>query len=411
MFGWGKAPPLPPEPEPASFMWATLASILVCWVLPWIVLKVTKSTPAPLKFYIFGHPVLMSPSPDIHNAGFTTNGAPHRYERYDTEDAAEVIRTVKGALCGGGSVTIPHKESVMPHMDELTDSARRIGAVNTITKLHDGTLRGDNTDWLGIKNQLEAKAPPRESKNTPIVALVCGAGGTAKAAAYALQQMGASRVLIFNRTKSRAEQLAADFGFEAIDDLSALGTSLSRAWLPCPRPSPPPDHPPPPPPLPPSVTSRFSSSSHAAARQLLQQPLPKPQRTASHRARTADALARLDFVVDTLPGSTGFTLPSKQAAILAKFKPTCLEAAYIPRHTAFVKQALKAGCRVVEGVEMLFEQGCAQCTIWTGQPAPRSAIASALIEALFSKSSAHPAAEKMEPRDQPPDGLTCEAKA
>lgn len=346
MFGWGKAPPLPPEPEPASFMWATLASILVCWVLPWIVLKVTKSTPAPLKFYIFGHPVLMSPSPDIHNAGFTTNGAPHRYERYDTEDAAEVIRTVKGALCGGGSVTIPHKESVMPHMDELTDSARRIGAVNTITKLHDGTLRGDNTDWLGIKNQLEAKAPPRESKNTPIVALVCGAGGTAKAAAYALQQMGASRVLIFNRTKSRAEQLAADFGFEAIDDLSAL-----------------------------------------------------------------DALARLDFVVDTLPGSTGFTLPSKQAAILAKFKPTCLEAAYIPRHTAFVKQALKAGCRVVEGVEMLFEQGCAQCTIWTGQPAPRRAIASALIEALFSKSSAHPAAEKMEPRDQPPDGLTCEAKA
>ena len=94
----------------------------------------------------------------------------------------------------------------MPHMDELTDSARRIGAVNTITKLHDGTLRGDNTDWLGIKNQLEAKAPPRESKNTPIAALVCGAGGTAKAAAYALQQMGASRVLIFNRTKSRAHK-------------------------------------------------------------------------------------------------------------------------------------------------------------------------------------------------------------
>ena len=56
-------------------------------------------------------------------------------------------------------MTIPHKEAVMPHMDELTESARRIGAVNTVTKLADGRLRGDNTDWLGIKNQLVAKAP------------------------------------------------------------------------------------------------------------------------------------------------------------------------------------------------------------------------------------------------------------
>jgi hypothetical protein len=67
--------------------------------------------PASLKYYIFGHPVLMSPSPDIHNTGFARNGAAHVYERFDTEDAAEVIRTVRGAGCGGGSVTIPHKES------------------------------------------------------------------------------------------------------------------------------------------------------------------------------------------------------------------------------------------------------------------------------------------------------------
>ena len=90
----------------------------------------------------------------------------------------------------------------MADMDELTESARRIGAVNTITKLADGRLRGDNTDWLGIKNQLEAKASPRAAGAAPI-ALICGAGGTAKAAAFALQKMGAGRVLIFNRTKAR----------------------------------------------------------------------------------------------------------------------------------------------------------------------------------------------------------------
>lgn len=300
----------------------------------------------PLKFYIFGHPVLMSPSPEIHSVGFERNGFPHRYERYDTEDVAEVISTVKSEGCGGGSVTIPHKEVVMPHMDELTESAQLIGAVNTITKLEDGRLRGDNTDWLGIKQQLEAKAPPR-ANDAPIVAVICGAGGTARAAAFALQKMGATRVLVFNRTVERGEKLAADFGkgFEAIGDLGAL-----------------------------------------------------------------DNLEGIDFIIDTLPGSTGFSLPPPQAELLKKWRPTCLEAAYIPRHTAFVTQALEAGCRVVEGVEMLFEQGCEQCRIWTGKPAPRSAIAGNLLRELFGTESAHPAAEKMEPRDQPPDGLTSEVE-
>ena len=307
--------------------------------------------PTPLKYYIFGHPVLMSPSPDIHNAGFARNGFAHcTYERFDTEDAAEVIATIRGAGCGGGSVTIPHKEAVMPHMDELTESAQRIGAVNTITKLADGRLRGDNTDWLGIKNQLEAKVPTTEADGAQ-TGLICGAGGTAKAAAFALGKMGLSRVLVYNRTRSRAEQLCADFGavfgattsFEAIDDLSAL-----------------------------------------------------------------DALGSLAFVVDTTPSSAGFTLP---APLLTRLRPTCLEAAYIPRHTPFVGAALAAGCAVVEGVEMLFEQGCAQCEIWTDRPAPRAAIAAALLRELFGEARTHPASEKMEPRDKPPQGLTREVEA
>jgi len=139
-----------------------------------------------------------------------------------------------------------------------------------------------------------------------------------------------------------------------------------------------------------------------------------PARSDCHRQgdlSALDALQQLDVIVDTLPGTTGFTLPAAQAALLVKFRPTCLEAAYIPRHTPFVSQALEAGCRVVEGVEMLFEQGCAQCTIWTGLPAPRDAIAANLLRELFGEATSHPAAAKMEPRDRPPDGLTCEVKA
>ena len=206
------------------------------------------------RFFIFGHPVMMSPSPDIHNVGFRLNGYAAVYERFDTEDAGAVIAAIKRDDCGGGSVTIPHKETVLPFMDELTEAAQKIGAVNTITKLSDGRLRGDNTDWIGIKQQLEAKAPPR-APGEPIVAVLCGAGGTARAAAFALQKMGATRVLIFNRTASRAEKLAAEFGFEAVSDLREL-----------------------------------------------------------------DRLTRLDYVVSTMPGSTGFTLPSGQ--VLPKLRRT-----------------------------------------------------------------------------------------
>ena len=112
-------------------------------------------------------------------------------------------------------------------------------------------------------------------------------------------------------------------------------------------------------------------------------------------------------MVDTLPGATEFVFP---LPLLERFRPTCLEAAYIPRQTAFVRQALAAACPVVEGIEMLFEQGCAQCSIWTGRDAPRAAIAANLLTQLFSDNSAHPAAPKMEPRDAPPEALLRELK-
>lgn len=103
----------------------------------------------------------------------------------------------------------------MPFMDVLSDSAKRIGAVNTVTKQPDGKLHGDNTDWLGIKNQIESRllarggwAPATTTARRGTVAMLCGAGGTAKAAAYCFEQMGCSHVIIMNRTLSRAEALA-----------------------------------------------------------------------------------------------------------------------------------------------------------------------------------------------------------
>ena len=76
------------------------------------------------------------------------------------------------------------------------------------------------------------------------------------------------------------------------------------------------------------------------------------------------AAGRLDFVVNTLPGSTAYVLPDEMVAMLRQWRPVVLEAAYIPRQTPFVLQALECGCEIVEGVELLFEQGCAQVSLY-----------------------------------------------
>lgn len=300
----------------------------------------------PLDFFIFGSPVTMSPSPDMHEVGFRENGFLHRYMRFDAPDVEEVLEKLRCSTCGGGSVTIPHKEAVLPHMDELSEAARVIGAVNTISKLEDGRLHGDNTDWLGIRNQLEARLADAgwgAQQRSSLTCIICGSGGTARAAAYALQRMGATRVLIHNRTWERAESLAQEFGFEACPDLATALASLEA----------------------------------------------------------------LDVVISTIPGSTGFELPD--ATAMSRLKPIIFEASYIPRQTALVKQALSCGCEVIEGLEMLFEQGCAQCEIWTGLSPPRSKIAAALVRALFSPGSKHPAHVKMQPLDSPPAALLKEA--
>jgi len=297
----------------------------------------TQCEEPPRDFYIFGSPVTMSPSPVIHTVGFAENGFPHRYGHFDDKDAMAAVARLRESQCGGGSVTIPHKETLLNEMDEVSEAARIIGAVNTVTKGPDGRLYGDNTDWLGIKRQLEARLPQPLPVN--LTCLLCGAGGTGRAAAYALREMGASRVMIYNRTHSRAQALAIEFGFEAVVDLDS----------------------------------------------------------------TLYQLDVLHIVVDTMPGSSHFTLPA--GAQLASHKPVVFEAAYIPRRTALVTQALEAGCEVVEGIEMLFEQGCAQCEIWTGRPAPRKQIAAALVQELFTEGSSHPAHAVMQPYDKLPAAL------
>mmetsp|Transcript_4296 Transcript_4296/g.6352 ORF Transcript_4296/g.6352 Transcript_4296/m.6352 type:complete len:917 (+) Transcript_4296:3-2753(+) len=168
-------------------------------------------------YCLFGHPIRLSPSPSMHNAAFAALELNRHYTLCDTLDISRVESVLNNERFMGASVTIPHKETVMPLMDDLTDAARKIGAVNTVTKV-EGRLRGDNTDWLGIYNLLH---PRLCDKKRDGAILVVGAGGTALAACYCVQQLG-FKLFVYNRTFGKASRVAAHFGGQALEDLADL---------------------------------------------------------------------------------------------------------------------------------------------------------------------------------------------
>jgi shikimate dehydrogenase len=162
----------------------------------------------PKKLYgIFGYPLGHSLSPLLHNFGFEAKGIESVYMAFSVapEDLARAIGGVRALPVSGASVTIPHKISVMEYLDDLTDRARVVGAVNTLD-WRGGRLFGDNTDVAGVA------APLRLTEGRFKRVLVLGAGGAARACLAALQELEIPEIFVTNRNKARAENLAKDFG-------------------------------------------------------------------------------------------------------------------------------------------------------------------------------------------------------
>ncbi len=154
---------------------------------------------------IIGHPISHTLSPVLHNWAFRELGIQASYHVWDTppEKLPAFMAALRTLPIHGASVTIPHKEKVMPLTDRLTRSARDIGAVNTLY-WEDGALWGDNTDVTGFM------APLLEHGVQPKTALVLGAGGAARAAVCGLHHAG-WKVMLSSRTESRADRLAHSF--------------------------------------------------------------------------------------------------------------------------------------------------------------------------------------------------------
>jgi shikimate dehydrogenase len=165
-----------------------------------------------IKSGVIGWPIDHSLSPRLHNFWLKKHNINGSYRAISVEPDAlsAMMKTLFNDGYIGLNVTVPHKEVVMAELDETTNQARRIGAVNTIIVGDKGRLIGSNTDGFGFIENLKKGHSGFNAING--AAVVLGAGGAARAIVAALIDEGAPSITLINRTRERAEQMADDLG-------------------------------------------------------------------------------------------------------------------------------------------------------------------------------------------------------
>jgi pentafunctional AROM polypeptide len=270
----------------------------------------------PKKFYIIGSPVKQSMSPPMHNALFAQNGLPHRYTRLEMHKVTdELKRVIKSPHFGGASVTIPLKQDIEPLLDEVSDDVRVIGALNTIVpeETTDASgnvttrLIGRNTDWQGMVLVLQ------NAGTEPGSGLVLGGGGTARAAIFALNNLGYSPIYLLGRSPEKMQAMLKTFPKEY--NLEVITKeSLAKGATP------------------------------------------------------AVAIGTIPADQEVDPGllvAVKVVLDSGRSATNAR-PPLLLEMAYKPADTPIKILAEKCGWRTINGLEVLVAQGVYQFQYWTG---------------------------------------------
>lgn len=162
-------------------------------------------------FMVIGDPIAHSLSPVLHRAAYAALSLDAWYGacRVRACDLPDAVRGLRALSIAGCNVTIPHKEAILPLLDDLTDRARAVGAVNTVT-LRDGRLIGDTTDGEGWLRSYRDEGAPSLAGQTVVL---LGAGGAARSILYTLltQDAACARIFIINRDRVRAERLCAAF--------------------------------------------------------------------------------------------------------------------------------------------------------------------------------------------------------
>lgn len=186
----------------------------------------------PIKAGVIGWPIDHSLSPRLHGFWLDQFAISGTYQAIAVEPGAlsDKIRNLAASGYAGLNVTVPHKERVMDYLDDISRPAKRIGAVNTIVVDEQGRLKGSNTDGYGFLENVRQGYPGFDASSGP--AVILGAGGAARAIVVALLDAGTPSIILTNRTRVRAEELAADIGgpIEVVD-WDSRNTALRDASL------------------------------------------------------------------------------------------------------------------------------------------------------------------------------------
>ena len=272
--------------------------------------------------YLLAHPAGHSLSPAMHNAAFKTLRIDGQYEALDIapENLAEVVQGLRQDDVYGANVTIPYKLDVMPMMDKLSKAAKTIGAVNTIVN-QNGELIGHNTDASGFLQGLEDSKVYLRKK----VAVMLGAGGAARAIAYALLSSGVSKLWVYNRTPEKVNALLKDFatlGSIALLRQEELGFIVRQCDF---------------------LVNTTSVGMEKDGQSPLESPLDRIY------------LPKKGFVCDLI---------------------------YRPAQTQFLQDAEEAGLETQNGLPMLVYQGAEAFRLWTNQEVPAQIMFAAAQERL-----------------------------
>ncbi|MCW4018744.1 MAG: shikimate dehydrogenase [Candidatus Bathyarchaeota archaeon] len=271
---------------------------------------------------VIGDPIEHSLSPTLQNAAFQALNVDCVFLAFHVlpSGVEDVLRGMRGLGIRGLNVTMPHKNAVIAHLDEVDETAQFLGSVNTILN-DDGKLRGFSTDGTGAHRALEENGVDLAGKKLVLL----GAGGAAKAIAYTLAQE-VSELVLLNRTPQKLDSLAE------------------------------------------AVNQKFHKKVTVAS---------TPPNTIQESLKDADILVNATNV-----GMYPNTAQSLVAAEWIKPDLAVMDIVYNPLETKLAKDAKAAGARVISGVEMLIYQGAASFELWTGKPAPVEVMRNAAITQL-----------------------------